>query len=178
MKTVVKLFLLVALAPLSCKQNTIEQPIAYNGPLIEVDTVQTLYSDSAILRVKLNAPKEYEFLNGNREFPKGINIVFFNEYGARQSTLVANWGYYDKEKDVYTGKGNVIIRNLLENKELLTEELHWNPTHDRIYNDTTVQVQIKTPEQTLYGKGMETNQEFTKYKILKPVGKFTVNEAP
>jgi len=64
----------------------------------------------------------------------------------------------------------------LENKELLTEELHWNPSRDRIYNDTSVRVLIKTPEQILDGRGLETNQAFTKYKILKPIGNFTVHE--
>ena len=178
MKAFLQLLLVLLLTATACKKRPDEQLIPYNGPLIEVDSVETLYSDSAILRVRLTAPKEYEFQNGNREFPKGLNIVFFNEHGVKSSTLDANTGYYDKEHDIYTARGNVIIKDLLENKKLNTEELHWNPQQDKIYADTNVSVRIQTPTEILIGKGLVTNQNFTKYKILHPIGSFTVNDTP
>ena len=179
MKAVVKLlFIVSALLMISCAKKQIEQIIPYNGPLIEVDSVVTLYSDSAVLRVKLKAPKEFEYQNGNREFPKGVDIEFYNEHGVKSSTLVANTGYYNKEKEIYTVRGDVVIKSLLENKKMNTEELHWNPRIDKIYADTNVFVRIETPEEILTGKGLITNQQFTKYKILKPKGIFTVDEAP
>lgn len=179
MRAIAKLWLFLALTlAIACKKKVIEQMIPYNGPLIEVDTVETLYSDSAILRVKLNAPKQYEYQTGDREYPKGIDIVFFNEKGVKSSTLVADKGYYDKAKDIYTVTGNVEIKNLLEAKKLNTEQLHWNPSVDKIYADSNIFVRIETPTEILTGKGMVTNQNFTKYKFKGPVGSFTVQETP
>ena len=172
------LLLILVLLAASCGKKKLEGIINYNGPMIDVDSVETLYSDSAILRVRLRAPKEFEYQNGNREFPRGVDIEFFDNHGVKSSTLVANTGYYDRERDIYTVKGDVKINSMQEHKKMKSEELNWNPHLDKIYADTSVQVQIETPEEVLWGKGLVTNQQFTKYKILNPKGMFTVHETP
>jgi len=169
---------IVLLLVIACQKKSLVEIIPYNGPLIDVDSVETLYSDSAILRVRLRAPKEFEFQNGNREFPKGVDIEFFDNHGVKSSTLVANTGYYDKERDIYTVRGDVKINSMLESKKMNTEELHWNPHLDKIYTDTNVFARIETPDEILTGRGLVTNQQFTKYKFKDPEGVFTVHETP
>ena len=90
----------------------------YEGPIIEVTNVETLYSDSARVRVKLNAPVQWEYKSGDRDFPKGIIINFFDENGKNSAQLTANRGKFNKEKNLYTALGNVIVKNLLEQKKL------------------------------------------------------------
>jgi LPS export ABC transporter protein LptC len=162
---------LVCLSIWSCEKNTNLEPIKpYNGPMIEIDKVETLYTDSSTLRIKLTAPKEYEFQNGDREFPKGEKVEFYDENGKPSSVLTSNYGKFDKEKNVYVVRDNVVIKNLVENKKLSTSELNWNPVTEKVYTDKFVV--IETPEEILKGDGLTANQEMSNYKILNPTGIF------
>jgi len=146
----------------------------YDGPVIELRDIETLYSDSAILRIKLRAPLEYEFQNGDRTFPEGLNLIFYTEYGEISSTLRSNHGKFEKKTGIYNVTGNVIIKNKLENEQLNCEELNWIPAEERIFTDKFVR--IETPKEILMGEGLDANEDFSKYTILKPTGIFTINE--
>jgi LPS export ABC transporter protein LptC len=155
----------------SCEKSKTMEPIKpYNGPMIEVNKVETLYTDSATLRIKLTALKEYEFQNGDREFPKGEKVEFYNGEGVASSVLTSNYGKYDKEKNVYLVRDNVIITNLLEHKKLTTSELYWNPITEKVY--TEKYVVIETPDQIINGDGLIANQDMTNYKLTNVKGIF------
>jgi LPS export ABC transporter protein LptC len=156
------------------ERETPKEVEVYNGPLMEVDNVQTLYSDSSVLRVKLKAPKEHELQNGDKVFPEGIYLEFFDDKGILNSTLTANSGRLIKETNLYQVTGNVVIKNLLEKEQLNTEELFWNPVDKKINTDKFVRIQ--TPKEILTGEGLTANQDFTRYKILKPKAIFSVPE--
>lgn len=146
----------------------------YDGPLIELRDIETIYSDSAIVRIKLWASLEYEFQNGDRTFPEGLDLIFYTEYGKASSTLRANYGKFIKNTGIYNVTGNVIIKNKLENEQLNCEELNWNPEKEIIFTDKFVR--IETSKEILMGEGLEAAQDFSKYKILKPTGVFTISE--
>jgi LPS export ABC transporter protein LptC len=159
----------------SCKNgDQVEELQPYKGALIEVDSVETLYTDSSRLKIRLTAPQELEFENGNREFPKGINIEFYNEKQEKTSTLTANYGKYNKEKNLYTATGNVVVKNLAEGKSLKTEILNWNPFTEKVFTEENVTIQ--TPEDILWGKGLDADQRFEHYKIREPKGEMSVDE--
>ena len=84
----------------------------YEGPIAEVYNVQSLFSDSAIVRVVMKAPIQYELQNSDREFPEGVSIDFFDDDGEIETTLVSNYAKYDAEKRLYNVKGDVIINNI------------------------------------------------------------------
>lgn len=146
----------------------------YDGPDIEVTNVETLYSDSASVRVKMNAPLQLEFHNGDRDFPKGVKMNFFNEKGENSAQLTANKGKFNKAQNLYTAIGNVEVKNLLEKKKLTTEELNWSVDKKQIYTDKFVT--IETDKEILKGTGLEATQDFSHYKILKPSGIFMVDQ--
>jgi hypothetical protein len=72
---------------------------------METANVQTLYSDSARLKIKLKAPLQQQFENGDGVYPKGLNLTFLDEQGRITTTLRANYGRYDKETDNFDLKG-------------------------------------------------------------------------
>ena len=167
------IFVILCLLLSSCfKDENTDVVIAYNGPFIELNNIETFYSDSAILRVKLKAPKQIEMQNGDRTFPNGVYIEFFNESGIETSTLKSNYGQYNKQENLYTVRGNVIIENLEEKNKLNTEELKWDPETQKI--NTTKFVRIETPEEIITGEGLEAAQDFSDYTILQPKGRFSV----
>ncbi|WP_332367669.1 hypothetical protein [Spirosoma telluris] len=50
----------------------------YNGPIEEINDVKLLYSEAALLKVKLTTAKQLRYLNDNRRYPEPVNISFFN----------------------------------------------------------------------------------------------------
>ena len=51
------------------KSNVITE---YEGPILELTNVESLYSDSSVVRLKLIAPRQLEYENNDHEFPDGI----------------------------------------------------------------------------------------------------------
>ncbi len=144
----------------------------YEGPLMEVDTVQTLYSDSARVMVKMNAPKQLEMANGDKILPKGVNLVFYKKDGTVSATLRGNHGKFLKEKNLYIVTGDVVVVNEEKKETVNTEELDWSPTNKKITTDKFVT--ITTQDELLKGTGLEANQDFSYYRILKPTGTFPI----
>lgn len=156
---------------LSCKkaeQVKVYKP--YKGPSMIVYKLEALLTDSAQPKILMKAPRQVEYENGDRIFPDGVNIEFFSEKGQKSSILTAKHGTYNKAKNVYTVTRDVVIINHEEHKKLNTEELHWNPGAKKIYTDKFVK--IETPEELLTGTGLESNEDFSSYKILKVAGIF------
>lgn len=147
---------------------------AYTGPIMEVDTVKILYSDSAKVRVIVNASKQYEFENGDREFPNDIYIEFYEPDGKMSSTLEANSAYYTKETDIYKAEGDVEVIGYIEPRKLNSEELYWEPQKEEIYTETFVRIQSE--DQISTGTGLRAKQDFSSYRILNPSGTIYLDE--
>lgn len=171
--------LLISIVAMLCfsscfKDQSHDTVVNYEGPFVELDNVETFYSDSAVLRMKLKAPKQLELQNGNREFPNGLYIEFYDEGGIKSSTLTSNSGTYKKEENIYVVRGNVIIVNLEEKKRLNTEELFWNPETKKV--NTNKFIRIESPEEILTGTGLDATQDFSSYTIHNPKATFPVNQ--
>ncbi|MEQ8478309.1 LPS export ABC transporter periplasmic protein LptC [Fulvivirga sp.] len=146
----------------------------YEGPMNMIEGMDLYRSESATLKVRLVTPKLVEYVNGNREFPDGLYMEFFDESGKMTTTLKANEAIYFKEEDHWRGRGNVVIKNIENQQELTTEELFWKPSEERMFTEKFVT--IKLPDQVLYGKGLEAKQDFSEYTILQPEGEFYIDE--
>jgi len=168
--------ILLCMAILGCDingQNVATQEI-YEGPSIEMDNIDMQISDSTILKVRLLAKKQLIFDDDNREFPDGILLEFYNDFGLLTSKLIAQKGYYYAKEDYYQAEGNVIMINLFNRDELSTELLNWVPKEEKIYTDNFVT--IKTEGEVHTGEGLEASQDFDEYTILKPSGTITLDE--
>lgn len=140
----------------------------YTGPIMEADTVEIIYSDSAVVRVIVKSTKQYEFENGDREFPNDIFIEFYEPDGTMSSTLEANSAYYTKEKDLYKAEGDVEVIGYLDPRKMNSEELFWEPQKEEIYTDKFVRIQSE--DQISTGTGLVAKQDFSSYRILNPSG--------
>jgi LPS export ABC transporter protein LptC len=147
---------------------------AYSGPIMEADTVKIMYSDSAKVRVIVNATKQYEYENGDREFPNDIIIEFFEPDGTLSSTLEANSAYFTKETNLYKAEGDVEVIGYIEARKLNSEELYWEPDKEEIYTETFVRIQSE--DQISTGTGLRAKQDFSSYRILKPSGTIYLEE--
>lgn len=172
------LWLLAATLAVGCKKSTLDaaKPIEYKGPLLETTNVLTLYSDSAKLQIKYTAPLEQQFENGDKLYPKGIQVEFYGEGGTKvRNTLSGNYGRYDKVKNLYFIRGNVLVNNTEKQQSMKTNQMYFDQVKQLIYTEDSVRIQ--TPTEILTGKGLTANQDFSRYTILKPAGVFTVDQA-
>ncbi|GAB3542315.1 LPS export ABC transporter periplasmic protein LptC [Pontibacter brevis] len=146
----------------------------YTGPTMENHDVITLYSDSAKLLVKLQAPVQQEFESGDGVFPEGLFVEFYEQGEHVTSTLKANYGKQDRNQNLFEARGNVVVNNLKKQEKLETEELYWDRRKARIYTDKMVK--ITSPEEVVIGQGLEANQDFSNYRIRKVTGQFNLKE--
>ena len=167
--------LIVVLAGFACNENAdVKEIKPYEGPLMETSDAETLYSDSAVVRVRLQAKKQLNFESGDMEFPEGIFIEFYDVNGKISSTLKANKGFYNKKENLYTATGDVVVNSFEKDEKLNTEELHWKQDKEEIFTDKFVR--IETAEEILLGEGLTAAQDFSSYKILKPTGELSIEQ--
>jgi LPS export ABC transporter protein LptC len=145
----------------------------YDGPLAEVENFVMYYSDSAKMVLRLTAPKQNEMQNGDKIFPDGMHVVFY-ENEKETSTIDSKYGILSKETGIYTLRDDVVVINKTEGKKINSEELNWEHEKKRIFTDKFVK--IETPTEILMGNGLEANEDFSRYRILKPTGTFTINQ--
>ena len=140
------------------------------------DSVTMLYTDSAQLKIMVKANRMLVFDKNTVEpltiLPKGVFVTFFDQDEKVATTLRADSGVrYDLTKRMEARYHVVVVNNKGETLE--TERLVWDERSKRIYTDAFVK--ITTATQVIRGKGMESNQDFTKYRIKEVTGTLQLN---
>lgn len=166
-------FIALLISACESKKSITVIPPKYLGPIMVLHKVETLYSDSAKLKMKVIGPLQWEFETGDRKFPKGLTIYFYNnETQKEESELKSNYGEYTQVTNIYKFTGNVRVENKVKKETLKTEELNWNPTTKQIYTDKPVVIQ--TASEILHGVGLEAStNNMSDYKIKKVTGIFS-----
>ncbi|NJO00576.1 MAG: LPS export ABC transporter periplasmic protein LptC [Bacteroidia bacterium] len=170
------LLLVLLLSVVACHDNTkdISQMKPYKGPILTAFDTHTLYSDSGRVKIQVYAPIQLEYADGNQDFPKGVTVDFYNKDGISYTRLTSNKARYLRNKNQYIATGDVVVKNLVKNERLNTEELNWTPNDRKIFTDKFVT--ITTPDEILRGNGLTANQDFTSYRITQPTGKFKIKK--
>ena len=131
--------------------------------------IELFYSEDGRVKVKVTAPAVTRVLAAPpyTEFTEGLKVDFYNDSLRVTSHLTANYGirYENEMKTIMRNDVQVVNEN---NEHLSTEELIWDEKNHRIYSDKFVK--ITTPDQVIYGEGMEADEQLTTYKIKKPQG--------
>ncbi|GAA4351502.1 hypothetical protein GCM10023185_10210 [Hymenobacter saemangeumensis] len=158
----------------SCDKKSGTGPkLVYTGPLMETTNVLTLFSDSARLKLKLTAPLEQQFENGDVLYPKGMVVTFYDRDGKTVvNTLTAKYGKVEKATSLYIMRGDVRVVNEPKQQKMFTEELFFDKTKQKIYTKPEMQVRVITPFEMLTGTGFTANQDFSYYRLAHPTGSF------
>jgi len=137
-----------------------------------ISDFKTLYSDSAVVKVKIQGPTMLRYLDKakpRQEFPDGMKVEFFTPNKRVTSRLTAKYGMrLEKDKQIIM-RDSVVWESL--NKEILeTTELIWDEKEERVF--TNKFVVIRRPGEIITGYGFESNQDFTYSKIKSVTGQF------
>jgi LPS export ABC transporter protein LptC len=168
---------------ISCQQEThnleLDQLTADGKPgSVEIaEEVVIVYTDSGIIRARIFARvmKRYpDAKDPYLEMGDGVRAIFFDEYGEKQSTLEAGYAVNYENKDLIIIRDSVRVVNK-HDEEIKTEELFWDKKERRIYSDKDVRIR-EGNEKILYGKGFESNETFTKYRIKDLQGTVLIDD--
>lgn len=154
---------------MACGEKKSEFPLRhYAGPVLVSENLNTLFTDSGRAKLRIEAPVQVEFSNGNQEYEKGMLVNFYKNEDTIQSYLKADFVHYNKQQDLYTAIGNVVLEDVLKHEKLQTNKLHWSRYEGKVFNNEFVE--ITKPGQILKGKGFTSSQDLSNYTILEPEG--------
>ena len=147
-----------------------------DAPLMTASTIDVLFSDSGKIQAHLTSPllKKYVGDNEYTEFPDGFHLFIFDSALRPSTSITGNYGKNRDAARIMEARGNVVVRNLLKNKQLETECLIWDENKRLIYSEG--KVKITEPAKILYGDGIQANESFTWYQITNPTGQMMVKQ--
>ncbi|MDH3650450.1 MAG: LPS export ABC transporter periplasmic protein LptC [Saprospiraceae bacterium] len=138
--------------------------------------VEILYSDSAIVRVRVLSPKLVRHLEGTLptdKFPEGIHVDFLDEDGEISSVLDAHSGERISRENKMIARDSVVLQNNIGEK-LETSELIWDEKTAIVYTDKFVK--ITKPDEIIFSYGFRAKQDFSEYELLSVVARMKVDE--
>ena len=144
--------------------------------VLEVSDVTTIISDSGVVRYRIKAQtwKVYDKADTPYwEFPDGIYLEKFNTELEPDASIESDYAFYNEPAQRWMLRGNVKALNL-EGEQFETPLLFWDQKSESIYSDSSIV--ITREASIIQGVGFRSNQEMTKYTILRPTGIFPINE--
>ncbi len=145
-------------------------------PILDTRGVTSLISESGVTRYRIHTE---EWLVFDRKdpphwaFERGVYLEKFDSIFQVEASIKADTAYYYNKDELWKLMGHVDIKNL-KGERFSTELLYWNQREQRIYSDRFIR--IEQPDRIITGRGFESNQQMTVYKIHKPEGVFYIDE--
>lgn len=145
-------------------------------PDISITNVHVKQSENGLMTMDLIAPKMISFQNRDAytEFPNGLKIIFYDSIMQPKSELTANYGVSYDNRHTMIARGNVVVRNFEKKEQLNTESLFYDQTAKKVSTDEFVK--IISPDRTILGKGMESDELFDNWVIKNVSATIYVNE--
>jgi LPS export ABC transporter protein LptC len=136
-------------------------------PSLTVKDLNTLYTDSGLLKLELFAPLLEQYDNKTvsySEFKSGIKVLSFSPKMDTAASVTAKYAKYTKADNLWELRDNVVLIN--ENKDKLeTELLFWSQAEDHIYTDRFFK--ITNTDQIIQGFGFESDSHLNNQKLKK-----------
>ena len=141
--------------------------------------VTILYSDSAYLKIKVEAPLIERYAETDPPqtvFREGVRAVFYNRDRQEESALSADWARLDEKTEIWEARGHVVV-NQTGGDSLLTEVIFWNQQEGIIYNETYTQI---FSEGTYYqcNDGIRAAQNFSWWSCTSSAGEIEFEDVP
>jgi LPS export ABC transporter protein LptC len=102
------------------------------------------------------------------KFDGGIVVDFFNTAGQHTSNLVSERGVLYEESNDVEALGNVVVVSD-SGMTVRTQRLRWDNTRQKIVSNDFVTI-TTAENDTLYGKGFQSDQNLKQWSIGKPSG--------
>lgn len=105
----------------------------------------------------------------------GYSMIFFDSLENEEARLSAiNGKYIEKEKKLIAWDSVVLFN--IQGEKLETDELIFEQDSSRIFTEKNVTITTKNGS-IIRGRGLVSNESFTKYKIIQPTGDLYIEES-
>jgi LPS export ABC transporter protein LptC len=104
----------------------------------------------------------------------GFTMIFYDSLEREEARLSAATGRYIENEKKLVAKDQVVLTNI-KGEKLETSELIFLQDSARIFTDKTVVITLSNGSM-IRGKGLESNDSFTKYRIIQPTGDLFFDE--
>ena len=140
------------------------------APLHLSYNVRVLFMDSLETKAILEAGEARVFEDRKQTLlGKHVHVDFYDKKTNRKAAeLDADSAEIDERTKNMVAIGNVRVWSDSSHTELLTSRLLWDEKVRRV--STNENVRIKTPTETIEGKGLESDQFLTSYRIFQVRG--------
>ena len=172
-------WLLVIAALAGCQKETAPPTLSeeeLQTDVERIDQVEIIYSDSAIIRVRLKGPVMLTHLQAAdtyQEFTEGVRIEFFSPRGAITSVMTAGYAVRYQSRGVTYIRKDVVWRSA-EGKTLETPELVWDERERNVY--TQKFAVVTTLVDTVYSHGFQATQDFRDVRLKAVDGSMELEE--
>lgn len=163
-KSITTILIVVVLFSCKGKINKVREMDAqqYDPQTVE-KKVNLIYTDSGKVSVKLKSPKLLDYSNLDfpfREFPDGINVVFYDD-NDRKNTVVADYAITYSKTNLVDLRGNVKIVTG-DSTILNAKQLYWDQSRNWVFSDQEYTIKM-TNGAVNDGKGFDANENFDNF---------------
>jgi LPS export ABC transporter protein LptC len=133
------------------------------------------FTDSGRVRNRLRSGRIAEWSSEPKrtELSEGLELVFFDSAGVKQSVLTARRGVLvPSEKRMEVHEQVVFINE--KGERLETEQLTWDQDSGRVFTDRAVRIQ--RGGDIIHGEGLTAKEDFSRYTIRRITGTLYVAE--
>lgn len=170
---------LIAVGASSCREDakvdTSARLDTKHMPTMRTRNVSTLISDSGVTQYRIVAPLWEVYDNIDHpywRFPEGLYLRKFDRKLRVIATIAADSATYFKDKNLWRLDGRVEVTK--EPKELfLSQQVFWDQNRGIVYSDSFIHIENAT--HMMEGYGFTARQDFSGYRITRPLGIFPVD---
>jgi len=146
-----------------------DKPVCGPNPVLpnqEIEAFTLHESSGGKLVYTLEAQNAYVYDPAQRIDVTGLRVLFYDDVGGINSTLVADDGSIYSQNEDLVARGRVIVRTS-DSTVLTTDSLAWSNQSRLVRTDADLV--IETPKGRVQGKGLVSDAALTKIDILSPV---------
>lgn len=141
-------------------------------PTMTTRNIATLISDSGVTQYRIVAPLWEVYDEGERpywRFPEGIFLKKFDRKFNVIATIAADSATYFKNEGLWRLDGRVEVTKV-PRELFLSQQVFWDQTRGIVYSDSFIHIENAT--HMMEGVGFTAKQDFSQYRITRPLGIF------
>lgn len=145
-------------------------------PTMKTFEVETLVSDSGIIRYKITAPSWLVFEEAKEPrwtFGQGLQLEKYDNNHAVDATFECDSAIYLSQRRLWEFIGYVNMTNMAK-EHFETEHLFWDQRDRKVYTDSFIH--IEKSDRIIEGYGFVSNESMSDYSVNRVSGIFPVSD--
>ncbi len=139
-------------------------------PLQTLSNAELLRSKDGNVQVRLKAPEinKYDGENPRTEYPKGVQLYFYDADKKVKSSLSAKYAIDWEKKKIMQARNNVVIIDYQTGDTTYMETIVWDRNERRIFSNNPLM--SKNGQRVTYGDGFVSDEKLENPRILRQRG--------